>query len=99
MKVTPAKGGVLLKPILPQTQVSPIVRAQAYEMDRVQAVVWAVGPGRVTRKGVLIPPEVRDGQIVYIGANPLHAQELKIGEELFLLAPETSILGILTSEK
>lgn len=94
MKLIPTGNLVLVKPILPQARTSPIVRADAFEQERVQAVVYEAGPGRMTRKGIRIAPEVSKGQIIHIGPNPLHAQEVVLGSETFLLVPETSILAV-----
>lgn len=97
MKVIPLRNDVLVKPILTQAQVGLIQRTEQWQQDRTHAVVYAVGPGRVTKKGVRIPVEVGIGQIVYLGKNPLEAKEVRDHGDVKLLVPEHSILAVLTA--
>lgn len=97
MKLIPTSNRILVKPILPQARTSSIFRADAFEEEKVQGVIFEIGPGRITRKGHRVPTELQKGQIVFIGSNPLHTQEVSINGELFLLCPETSILATLGS--
>ncbi len=56
---------VLLEPLAPALRSSGgIVYVQSYRDDQKQYKVLAVGPGRVNKKGILIPPEVQPGDHV-----------------------------------
>jgi co-chaperonin GroES (HSP10) len=97
LNIRPTGNLVIVKPILPQGQRSAIVIPDAYSQERIHAVVLATGPGRYTKKSVRIPVEVEIGEIVYIGKNPLDAQQVKLDGEMLLLVPETSLLGKITN--
>lgn len=97
MKIIPLRDDILVEPILTQAQVGLISRADQWQQDRTHAVVVKVGPGRVTRKGVRILPEVKPGQIVYIGKNPIEAKQVNDfdAKKKYLLVPESSLIAVL----
>lgn len=97
MNITPIRDDILVEPILTQAQVSLITRTEQWQQDRTHAVVVKLGPGRMTRKGVRIAPQVQIGQIVYIGKNPIEAKQVNDFEakKKYLLVPESSLIAVL----
>lgn len=64
MKIKLLRNQVLLQP-LPQAKGTRFIYyPQQYQDDVMRYKVVAVGPGRRTKKGVLIPPEVEPGDFV-----------------------------------
>lgn len=53
-----------MRPIVQTQSSGGIVFPQQYIQDSMKFEVLAVGPGKVNRKGILIPPEVEPGDIV-----------------------------------
>ena len=58
-----------------------------------QAVVFAVGPGRVSDEGKRIAPEVKKGDKVLFGK--YSGSEITIGSEEYLILREEDILAII----
>ena len=59
--------------------------------------VMAVGPGRVSDDGVLIPNKLKKGQIVIVPK--FGAQVITVENETYIVASENDILGIIKNKK
>ena len=59
--------------------------------------VMAVGPGRVSDDGVLIPNKLKKGQIVIVPK--FGAQKVEIENETYIIAGESDILGIIKNKE
>ena len=59
--------------------------------------VLAVGPGRVSTDGTLIPNKLRKGQTVIVPK--FGAQTAVVENEIYIIASENDILGIIKQEK
>ena len=74
------KGGILL----PQT---------AGREKPEQGTVVAVGPGKTTSSGKVIPMEVKEGdKVIFTKYGP---QEIKVGDKEYLVASQDDILAII----
>jgi len=60
------------------------------------AEVVAVGPGRITEKGVLLEPRVQKGWKIVIGK--YMGTEVKIDNEKYYVVREDDILGVIEEE-
>ena len=58
--------------------------------------VLAVGPGRVSTDGTLIPNKLRKGQTVMVPK--FGAQKVEIKNETYIIAGENDILGIIKNK-
>lgn len=88
---------MLLEPVERQGDRSAIVRPDAFKEEKVHAVVLATGPGRLTRRGVRVPCVVQPGDILFIGKNPVDAQDVLYGKKKFILVPEHRLLARLSA--
>ena len=59
--------------------------------------VLAVGPGRVSTNGTLIPNKLRKGQTVMVPK--FGAQKVEIENETYIIAGESDVLGIIKEKK
>lgn len=66
-----------MRPIVQTQSSGGIVFPQQYIQDSMKFEVLAVGPGKVNRKGILIPPEVEPGDIVVA---PLYLTHTILGD-------------------
>jgi chaperonin GroES len=58
-----------------------------------QAVVVAVGPGRISEEGKRVPPDVKKGDKVLFGK--YSGSEITVGDEELLILREEDILAII----
>ena len=95
MKVKPLSDHILIEP-MPEEQKteSGILLPETVEKERPeQGKVIAVGPGRKTSSGKIIPLEVRAGQkVLFTKYGP---NEIKINKKDYLIAKEEDILAII----
>lgn len=93
-KIIPLHNNVLVKRAKSEEKTAGglIIPTNATEKSR-EAEVLAVGPGRVTYIGKLIPVEVKPGDIVLLEKNV--RSEVKLDGEDLLLISEDDIVGVL----
>ncbi len=95
MKIKPLAGHLLIEPIKEEEKTkSGILLPETAEKDRPeQGKVIAVGPGRKTRDGKVIPFEVKPGDIVLF--TKYGPNEIKVDNKEYLIAKEEDILAII----
>jgi chaperonin GroES len=59
--------------------------------------VLAVGPGRITPDGNLVPNQIKVGQIVLVPK--FGAQTVVVENETYIMASENDVLGILNKKE
>jgi chaperonin GroES len=59
-------------------------------------IVLAVGPGRISTNGTLIPNKLKTGQTVMVPK--FGAQVVTIENELYIMASENDVLGIIKNK-
>jgi chaperonin GroES len=59
--------------------------------------VLAVGPGRITPEGNLVPNQIKVGQIVLVPK--FGAQTMTVENETYIMASENDVLGILNKNE
>jgi chaperonin GroES len=95
MKIRPLSDHILIEP-LPQEEKtkSGILLPETAEKERPeQGKVIAVGPGRKTASGKIIPLEVKVGdKVLFTKYGP---NEVKVEDKEYLIAKEEDILAIL----
>jgi chaperonin GroES len=93
MQVRPLRDRILVKRVEEQEQRigGIIVPDTAKEKPQVAKVV-AVGNGRVTDKGAVIPLDVQAGEYVLIGKYA--GTEIKLDGEDYLILREDEVLGV-----
>jgi chaperonin GroES len=93
MKVKPLSDRILVE-ILEAEEVTKggIVLPDTAKEKPQQAKVVAIGKGKVSDEGKVIPPEVKEGDVVLFGK--YSGTELKIDERNLLMLKEEDILGI-----
>jgi len=94
MTIKPLGDRVLVKPIEETEQVRGgiIIPDTAKEKPQ-QGKIEAVGPGKLTEEGKLLPMNVKAGDTVLYGKYA--GTEIKIGTEKYLIMSEHDILGII----
>lgn len=94
MRVQPVGEKILVKRIAEEEKmVGGIVIPDTAKEKPQQGEVIAVGPGRVTRDGRRIPPEVKEGDKVLLGK--YSGTEVTIDDEEYVFVDEEDILAIL----
>jgi len=93
MNIKPLRDQILLKPIEKKTK-SGIVIPDTVEKEKPeQGEVIAVGSGKITEDGKIIPLSVKVGdKVLFTKYGPT---EVKIDEEEYLVVKEEDILAIL----
>jgi chaperonin GroES len=93
-------GNILLKPEDPQEKTSielpDAVREKQME-SAPEAIVLAVGPGRVLESGERVPVGVDVGDRVFVAYHPQTCHGLKCDGEIYLVVTEQAILGVRTA--
>lgn len=81
MKTIKLLGNTVLLGPIPQKRVTPggIMLAHQYQDDRKRYRVLAVGPGRKTRKGVLVAPECKPGDCALVEIDLTDSRPLEDG--------------------
>lgn len=95
MKLKPLHDNVVLKPISAEdTTKSGIFLPETADKERPErGEVVAVGPGKRTKNGEIIPVSVKIGdKVMFKKYSP---DEIKIGDEEYLLVGENDILAVL----
>lgn len=95
MKIKPLSDYILIEPIKEEERTkSGILLPQSAEKERPeQGRVIAVGPGKMTEDGKIIPVYVKPGQkVLFTKYGP---NEIKVGDKEYLIAKEEDILAIL----
>ena len=95
MKIKPLSDHILIEPMKKEEKTkSGILVPDTAEKERPeQGRVIAVGPGRKTSAGKIIPLEVKVGnKVLFTKYGP---NEIKVGEKEYLIAQEEDILAIL----
>jgi|TARA_B110000977_G_scaffold141633_1_gene179681 chaperonin GroES len=93
----PISDRIIVKPIADSKQTSGgLFIASAASMTTPTATVIAVGPGRRTATGVLVPMQVAVGDIIAYAAGT--GVKSKINEVDVLFMTEENILGILSED-
>jgi chaperonin GroES len=95
MKIQPLSDHILIKPIKEEEKTkSGILLPETAEKERPeQGEVMAVGPGRKTEEGKVIPVSVKPGQkVLFTKYGP---NEIKVDGKEYLIAKEEDILAII----
>jgi len=95
MKIKPISDYILIEPIKEEEKTkSGILLPQSAEKERPeQGKVIAVGPGKKTEEGKIIPVSVKAGQkVLFTKYGP---NEIKVDGKEYLIAKEEDILAII----
>jgi len=95
MKIHPLSNHILIEPIKEEEKTKTgILLPETAEKERPeQGKVIAVGPGRKTPSGKIIPLDVKKGDLVLF--KKYGPDEVKIGDKEYLIAKEEDILAII----
>jgi chaperonin GroES len=95
MRIQPLSDHVLIEPLKQEEKTkSGILLPDTAEKEKPeQGKVIAVGPGKKTEDGKLIPLQVKEGDVVLF--TKYGPNEVKIGDSEYLIAREEDILAIL----
>jgi len=95
MKIKPLSDHILIEPIKQEEKTrTGILLPETAEKERPeQGRVIAIGPGRKTSSGKIIPIEVKVGQkVLFTKYGP---NEIKVADKEYLIAKEEDILAII----
>ena len=95
MKIKPLSDHILIEPMKKEEKTKTgILLPETAEKERPeQGKVIAVGPGRRTDEGKIIPLEVKVGDVVLF--TKYGPNEIKVDDKEYLIAKEEDILAIL----
>jgi len=95
MKIKPLSDHILIEPIKEEEKTKTgILLPETAEKERPeQGRVVAVGPGKKSEKGEIIPISVKPGQKVLF--KKYGPDEIKVGDKEYLIASEEDILAII----
>jgi len=95
MKIKPLFDHILIEPIKEEEKTKTgILLPETAEKERPeQGRVIAIGPGRITDEGKLIPMSVKPGQKVLF--KKYGPDEIKVDDKEYLIAKEEDILAII----
>ena len=93
MKITPLSDRVLVKTAEKEEKVGGIIIPDTAKEKPQEGVVEAVGPGRLSENGEVIPMNLKKGDSVLFGK--YSGTELKIDSEKYLIMREDDIFGII----
>ena len=96
-KIQPLGDRVLVEPMAPdagKTKHGIIIPDTISKEKAEQGTVLAVGPGRVTDEGKVLPLRVKKGQKVLF--SKYGPDEVKVGDKEYYIISESSILAILS---
>ena len=96
MKIQPLSDHVLIEPLKQEEKTkSGILLPETAEKEKPeQGKIIAVGPGKKTEDGKLIPMEVKEGDVVLF--TKYGPNEVKVDEKEYLIAREEDILAIIS---
>ncbi len=93
MKVRPLHDKILVKPIdTPQTTKGGIVIPDTVKEKPQEGKVVAVGKGRISEKGKVVPLEVKKGDTVLY--SKYGGTEINIEDEEYLILDENDVLAL-----
>jgi len=95
MKIKPLSDHILIEPIKEEekTKTGILLPETAEKEKPEQGKVIAVGPGKRTEKGEIIPISVKPGQkVLFTKYGP---NEIKVDDKEYLIAKEEDILAII----
>lgn len=97
MKIKPLSDHILIEPIKEEDKTkSGILLPETAEKEKPeQGKVIAVGPGKKTDEGKVIPIEVKVGDVVLF--TKYGPNEVKVDDKEYLIAKEEDILAIIES--
>ena len=95
MKIKPLSNHILIEPIKEEEKTKGgILLPETAEKEKPeQGKVIAVGPGKRTESGKIIPMDIKPGQKVLF--KKYGPDEVKIGDKEYLIATEDDILAII----
>ena len=95
MNIKPLSDHVVIEPLKQEEKTkSGILLPETAEKERPeQGRVIAVGPGKKTDEGRVIPPDVKEGDVVLF--TKYGPNEVKVDDKEYLIAREEDILAIL----
>ena len=95
MKITPLSDHVLIEPLKQEEKTkSGILLPETAEKEKPeQGKIIAVGPGKKTEDGKIIPMEVKEGDVVLF--TKYGPNEVTVNEKEYLIAREEDILAII----
>ncbi|MBI2123796.1 MAG: co-chaperone GroES [Candidatus Wildermuthbacteria bacterium] len=95
MNIKPLSDHVLIEPLKQEEKTkSGILLPETAEKEKPeQGKIIAVGPGKKTEDGKLVPMEVKEGDVVLF--TKYGPNEVTVGEKEYLIAREEDILAIL----
>ena len=95
MNIKPLADHVVIEPLKQEEKTaSGIILPETAEKERPeQGKVIAVGPGRKTEDGKVVPLDIKVGDVVLF--TKYGPNEVKVGDKEYLIAKEDDILGIL----
>jgi chaperonin GroES len=95
MKIKPLRDHILIEPLKKEEKTKyGILLPETVEKERPeQGKVIAVGPGKRTEEGKILPLEVKPGQIVLF--KKYGPDEIKVDDKEYLIASEEDILAII----
>jgi chaperonin GroES len=95
MKIKPLSDHILIEPIKEEEKTKTgILLPETAEKERPgEGKVVAVGPGRITEEGKLIPVSVKPGQKVLF--KKYGPDEIKVDDKEYLIAKEEDILAVI----
>lgn len=97
MKIRPLHDRILIERMEEEVKKGGIIIPDTAKEKPQQGKVIAVGPGRVDDKGERIPMDVKKGDIILFGK--YSGNEIRIGEEEYLIIREEDVLGVVEKEK
>ena len=95
MKIKPLSDHILIEPIKEEekTKMGILLPDTAEKEKPEQGLIVAVGPGRKTASGKIIPLSVQSGQkVLFTKYGP---NEIKVDDKEYLIAKEEDILAII----
>jgi len=95
MKIKPLSDHILIEPIKEEEKTKTgILLPETAEKERPEeGKVIAVGPGRITEEGKLIPVSVKPGQKVLF--KKYGPDEIKVDDKEYLITKEEDILAVI----
>tara|TARA_B100001971_G_C18062536_1_gene468729 strand:+ start:174 stop:470 length:297 start_codon:yes stop_codon:yes gene_type:complete len=98
MQIQPLADQVVIQPLPAEEKTeSGILLPETAEKERPeQGTVIAVGPGKQTDEGKVIPVQVKVGDVVLF--TKYAPNEVKLGDTEYLVVKQEDILGIITQD-
>ncbi len=97
MKIKPLQDRILVERVEEEVKKGGIIIPDTAKEKPQQGKVIAVGSGRIDDKGNRIPMEVKKGDYILFGK--YSGNEIRIGDEEYLIMREDDVLAIVEKEK